>query len=461
MYQCTQCDFTCSSVKEFLDHNNKHITDKTKEIKNTKELFVCSNCSAVFNSCEECKDHMIKDHKYKINNSQMTPKTPEPETETNEIDDSTKEEWLKPIPLKELKSKLTQKQIHQCQIKGCLYKFESLTKREIHQNSHASEDNPSKNREFKCTECLMEIKLWRNCTKHMWKEHKIDIDLLKCPLCDYTSFITIEIFRHMQIHTLVKGYVCQICSKTFSQFSQLRCHQSSVHIAKSTTETKSRWYSKKTCVICTREFANSKTLSKHVKFVHNKIKPYICSVCGHKSARKISHVVHCRQHTNEKPYICKYCSYRSADPSCMTKHEMTHKNDYNYKCNFCSTYKTTQANSLKKHMKTTHLEEYKKIKCDRCGFCSINAETLKKHKKDHETGLIKDENSSDVSPIKNSILMKRPRNVPDKPVNNVEISSDCFLHLETTTDSEPALDTGGVTITESHSEDTQFPSFMR
>lgn len=448
MYQCTQCQFTCSTIKEFVDHNNNHLSKKTKE------LFICSNCSAVFNSCDECKEHMIKDHKYKVNEILKD------ESEPIEIDESTKEEWLKPIALKELKFKLTQKQIYQCTMKGCLYKFESLTKLEIHQNSHAS-DNPTKNREFKCTECFQEIKLWRNCTRHMWKEHKIDIDLLKCPLCDYTSFITIEIFRHMQIHSTVKGYVCQICSKTFSQFSQLRCHQA-VHIDKSQNETKSRWYSKKTCEICTREFANSKTLSKHVKFVHNKIKPYICSVCGHKSARKISHVVHCRQHTNEKPYLCKFCSYRSADPSCMTKHEMTHKNDRPYNCQFCSTYKTTQANSLKKHMKTTHLEEFKKIKCDRCGFCSINAETLKKHKKDHETGLIKDENSSDVSsPIKNSILMKRPRNIPDKPVNNVEISSDCFLHLETTTDSEPAVDTGGVTITESHSEDTQFPSFMR
>lgn len=56
------------------------------------------------------------------------------------------------------------------------------------------------------------------------------------------------------------------------------------------TET-SRWYSQKTCEICTRKFSNSKTLSKHVKAVHNKIKPFICNVCGRKSARKSTWIV--------------------------------------------------------------------------------------------------------------------------------------------------------------------------
>lgn len=47
-----------------------------------------------------------------------------------------------------------------------------------------------------------------------------------------------------------------------------------------------RWYSEKICEICNNVFSNAKTLSKHVKTVHNKIKPFICTVCGHKCARK-------------------------------------------------------------------------------------------------------------------------------------------------------------------------------
>lgn len=122
----------------------------------------------------------------------------------------------------------------------------------------------------------------------MWKSHKIDIDLLKCPLCDYKSLTSILIFRHIQIHSTVKGYVCPVCSKVFSQASQLRVHSTTHLDQESKNSNSARWYSKKTCKICNHDFSNSKTLSKHVKVVHNKIKPFICSVCGHQSARKAS-----------------------------------------------------------------------------------------------------------------------------------------------------------------------------
>lgn len=51
---------------------------------------------------------------------------------------------------------------------------------------------------------------------------------------------------------------------------------------------RNKYYSEKTCEICDRKFVNGKTLSKHIKTVHNKIKPFICNVCGKKTARKAS-----------------------------------------------------------------------------------------------------------------------------------------------------------------------------
>jgi len=54
---------------------------------------------------------------------------------------------------------------------------------------------------------------------------------------------------------------------------------------------KNKYYAEKTCEICQRNFVNGKTLSKHIKTVHNKIKPFICNVCGKKTARKASLIV--------------------------------------------------------------------------------------------------------------------------------------------------------------------------
>lgn len=92
-------------------------------------------------------------------------------------------------------------------------------------------------------------------------------------------------FRHLQIHGHSKGFACSDCPQTFKQFSQLRVH-AITHIDKNAEGSQMRWYSQKKCEICGNVFSNSKILSKHIKAVHNKIKPFICNVCGHKSARK-------------------------------------------------------------------------------------------------------------------------------------------------------------------------------
>lgn len=61
---------------------------------------------------------------------------------------------------------------------------------------------------FKCAECQATAKNWRNCSMHMWKEHNIDIDLLKCPFCVYKAALTVQIYRHLQIHGATKGFAC-------------------------------------------------------------------------------------------------------------------------------------------------------------------------------------------------------------------------------------------------------------
>lgn len=116
------------------------------------------------------------------------------------------EEWLKPISLKALKKKLKKtftfrwvfkfysltlsminylvlmETILRCTYKGCLYNFENIENRDTHERCHISTKQV---KEFRCLDCQSESKNWRNCSTHLWKEHKIDIDLLKCPFCTY------------------------------------------------------------------------------------------------------------------------------------------------------------------------------------------------------------------------------------------------------------------------------------
>lgn len=85
-----------------------------------------------------------------------------------------------------------------------------------------------------------------------------------------------------------------------------------------------KYYSEKTCEICERKFVNGKTLSKHVKSVHLKIKPFICNVCGFKCSRKSVLEVHSRQHKKEKPLECNICQFKTRDQSSLQTHKKRH-----------------------------------------------------------------------------------------------------------------------------------------
>lgn len=49
---------------------------------------------------------------------------------------------------------------------------------------------------------------------------------------------------------------------------------------------KASYFSPKICSICDMKFKNQKTLSKHVKHVHHKLKSLICQVCNKQFTRK-------------------------------------------------------------------------------------------------------------------------------------------------------------------------------
>ncbi|XP_065086515.1 zinc finger and SCAN domain-containing protein 2 [Ochlerotatus camptorhynchus] len=423
-------------------------------------------------------------------------------------DDAELDEFLQPMTLKALKLKLLAGLKLKCPQKGCVYKFETRAKRDIHLKCHnvepvligpggpvpggAGAGKDEKKDNFKCYQCGVEFPRWRECSQHLWKQHKIDVNMLKCPVCDVRFEFAVKVYRHLQTHRPVKAYTCPSCSKSFATHSQLLVHEAlhkkqlmqrtkqQIAVAKEASageDGKERdadnegngdddddeeakeadgkpkaeklpWYAERKCDICGHMFSTSKILSKHIKTVHHKIKPFICSVCGYKSARKVTLTIHMRQHSGQKPLECKECSFRTADPSALKYHEKRHTKDKWYECKFCGLL-TIQASGLKTHIRLNHPKEYESIKCDLCNFTSINPELLVRHKSDHKAGLIKSEDSHD------SVSSKRSKNAP-------ESSSDCFLPIEST--DSVVHDAGGFTIPAvinapvAHSEETQFPT---
>lgn len=242
--------------------------------------------------CPETENNKIQPNENPANENELTTvsdlekteQITEPKTAESVPIESTGNEsdWQKPISLKALKKHLNETFVVKCSLTGCSYYFENEEKQQMHEKCHMSMD-AEQVRQFKCLECPNESKMWRDCTTHMYKEHKTDIDLLKCPFCSFRAVFAVKVYRHLQVHSQLKGYLCSLCPTSFEQFNQLRQHVATAHVDNNGV---SRWYSKKTCDICSNVFATSKTLSRHIKAVHNRIKPFICNVCGYKSARK-------------------------------------------------------------------------------------------------------------------------------------------------------------------------------
>ena len=241
-----------------------------------------------------------------------------------------------------------QKRVLSCTAKGCNFQFKHSSGLQYHLKCHNSDST-----DFSCVECEQKFEKWRECGTHLWRAHAIDCDMLLCRYCPYRTLYPKILEAHYQTHRNLKEFKCDVCGKRFNQMSQLKNH-AVIHLDKSIAELPS-WAKPKQCDICQRMFSDSKSLKKHVQAIHSKLKPYICNVCNHKSARKAMLQLHMRQHTGEKPFSCDECDYKTGDHNSLRRHMRRHSGVKPYKCPYCP-YAAIQSSSYRSHIKSKHPE---------------------------------------------------------------------------------------------------------
>jgi len=240
-----------------------------------------------------------------------------------------------------------------CSFKNCSFIFKEQEQLDYHLNCHQEEGGG-----FCCPEvgCEVRSEKWREMATHLWRRHGRDCDMLLCGLCtNYRTMYPKILEAHHQTHMNLKQFVCDVCHKGFNQMSQLKNH-AVIHLDKSGIEPIPSWAKPKQCDICQKMFSDSKCLKKHVQAIHSKLKPYICQVCGHQSARKAMLQLHVRQHTGEKPFQCDVCEYRTGDHNSLRRHKRKHTGDKPYKCPHCD-YASIQSSSFKSHLRSKHPEQ--------------------------------------------------------------------------------------------------------
>jgi len=153
--RCEQCDLSFNSQDDYCPHlRSKQSADDQVLISSLLALagepsvlqedgpanvYLCGECSSEFFSAEDCAKHVNLEHAKKNQDEDVEVKV-----------------------IVEI----------QCDHKGCSYNFQSKDKLNMHRACHAETG-------FKCFKgCESVFKKWKKCSMHLWKNHKIDLDLL-------------------------------------------------------------------------------------------------------------------------------------------------------------------------------------------------------------------------------------------------------------------------------------------
>ncbi|KAK3932260.1 Gastrula zinc finger protein XlCGF26.1 [Frankliniella fusca] len=289
---------------------------------------------------------------------------------------------------------------YRCNVHGCTVRLLSHDNMEYHRRSHTPSHVPenalkitSGEREnssepkrgrflktkltFTCPECSIELETWKRMKGHLWKLHSVDMELYSCDQCGYKTPSLSNLNNiHSKIHGTEKPFLCDTCGKGFKTTKQLRNHKI-IHVRKDGPL--------ETCEICCRTFGSNRMLRNHINTVHNKVRPYMCSECGHTAANRSSLKMHLRQHTGDRPYGCDQCDYTTADHNSLRRHKKRHTGDKPYKCPYCP-YACIQSTTFKIHLRTKHPGQDSDLmfSCKKCRFHSVSRDMYLSHVAEHD-----------------------------------------------------------------------------
>ncbi|KAL5276146.1 hypothetical protein ACFFRR_001763 [Megaselia abdita] len=103
------------------------------------------------------------------------------------------------------------------------------------------------------------------------------------------------------------------------------------------------------CLDCGKEFRRRDYLSNHIRFVHKKVRPFLCSKCPNVYANNLRLKEHFRIHSGERPYKCEFCHLTFARNTTMIRHKLVHTGELPYQCKVCQK-RFRQDSTLRGHM---------------------------------------------------------------------------------------------------------------
>jgi KRAB domain-containing zinc finger protein len=176
---------------------------------------------------------------------------------------------------------------------------------------------------YKCPHCGDSFKQRVGLRSHVrkkcyQKEH------FKCSVCEYISDSRYNLKIHLNtVHNGENGSnedkrksakICEHCGSSFAETYRLKRHVESVHEGKRQTKRKHQ------CNICGKSVNQ---LKGHIRAVHDKVKPFVCSTCGYKCGKQIQldhHMELVHDDIKVRPFQCSQCAGSFKDERSLEKH---------------------------------------------------------------------------------------------------------------------------------------------
>ncbi|XP_004930192.1 zinc finger protein 660 [Bombyx mori] len=192
----------------------------------------------------------------------------------------------------------------------------------------------------------------------------------KCPRITKTlSAMNKHKFKH--IPKADRKYPCSSCEKTFKTKETLKSHERS-HIPVQERKIFN-------CEVCNMKFTTRSSVVSHKRVVHDKIKAYVCDLCGYACGTNGELRQHRAIHSDDKPFVCDKCDKTFKTYSNLKTHMDIHE-DTSYECFICRRVLNSRR-TLRKHL-LVHEDKCRHV-CSYCNKAFKRRQTLKVHMYTH------------------------------------------------------------------------------